>query len=74
VHDSGSPATPAPTPEGTFVDDFDILIGTEGNDRLVDTSDINSLYGGKGNDRLIGDANAYSQVDYDGYADEYRRR
>jgi len=49
-----APITVDPAPEGIFVDDSGILVGTDGNDRLVDTSDLNGLYGGKGNDRLIG--------------------
>ena len=38
---------------------------------MVDTKDVNALYGGQGDDQLVGQADAYSQADYDGFASDY---
>ena len=65
-------APTAPTPSADFeVSDYGVVIGTDADDVIVDTSDVNSLYGGLGDDTLIGLADEYSQVDYDGFAKDY---
>ena len=38
---------------------------------MIDTNDVNSLHGGLGDDTLVGQADAYSQADYDGFASDY---
>jgi len=53
------------------VDEFGILIGTDGDNVLIDTAELSALYGGLGNDHLIGRAGEYSQADYNGFVDEY---
>lgn len=53
------------------IDAWDNLIGTDGNDRLVDTAELRGLYGGRGDDTLVGQADAYSQGAFDGAATDY---
>ena len=55
----------------TSINEWGVLVGTNGNDTLRDTAAVNALYGGEGNDSLIGLANNYSQAEYDGAASDY---
>ena len=68
-----APSAPAPAPEQTSfeVNDYGVVIGTDADDVLIDTNDVNSLHGGLGDDKLVGQADAYSQADYDGFASDY---
>ena len=53
------------------IDAYGILIGTDGDDILIDSADLSALYGGTGDDQLVGLAGEYSQADYNGFASEY---
>jgi len=68
-----APVAPAhaPAPVEFEIDDYGVLVGTDGDDVLIDTADTHALYGGQGDDQLVGQANAYSQADYDGFAKDY---
>ena len=68
-----APVVPAhaPAPVEFEIDDYGVLVGTDGDDVLTDTADTHALYGGHGDDQLVGQANAYSQADYDGFAKDY---
>ncbi len=48
-----------------------VLMGTDANDTLGDSDDVNALYGGLGDDRLVGRDGNYSQAEYDGAAADY---
>ncbi len=54
---SGERVTPASatSDEGDAVSDFEVLVGTAGDDLLTGTSAPNKLYGGEGNDTLRGE-------------------
>ena len=54
-----------------YVNDYDVLIGTDQDDTMYDTDGHNSLFGGAGNDIFIGREQEYSQVDYDGSVLDY---
>jgi len=70
INANTGPVNPAP-PTEFEVDEFGILIGDDNDNTLFDTDDINSLFGGLGDDTLVGQADAYSQADYNGFANEY---
>ena len=57
--------------ENFRIDRWGNLIGTDGDDRLVDTAETSGLYGGRGDDRLVGREDAYSQGAFDGSASDY---
>ncbi len=63
--------TEGPAAGGFRIDAWGNLIGTNGDDRLVDTAEIDGLYGGLGNDRLVGREDAYSQGAFNGAAADY---
>jgi Ca2+-binding RTX toxin-like protein len=59
------------TQNGFRIDAWNNLIGTDANDRLVDTADLSGLFGGLGDDTLVGRADAYSQGIYLGAPNDY---
>lgn len=56
------------TPPGEFeVNQWGVMIGTNGDDVMTARTDATILFGGDGNDTLIGQANNYTQAEYGGW-------